>query len=171
MRSVTVHEAKANLSKLIERARRGEEVIIARGATPVFRLVPVGEVQERRPPAALRGKLRVGPELGHFKTAYRASFQRLVSIGSSRFAWGCRLSRSVWPSRALGRLSVASAALIVRGSDWPENSARQFLATGVPGGGRGEPPASSSSEAGRSSTVPPHALVAALLSPCPHPSC
>jgi prevent-host-death family protein len=61
MRSVKVHEAKTNLSKLIERACRGEEVIIARGATPVVRLVPIGEVQGRRQPGALRGKLLVGP--------------------------------------------------------------------------------------------------------------
>ena len=62
MRSIKVHEAKTNLSKSIEHACRGEEVIIARGATPVVRLVPVGEVQGRRQPGALRGKLRVGPE-------------------------------------------------------------------------------------------------------------
>ena len=62
MRCVKVHEAKTNLSKLIERACRGEEVVIARGATPVVRLVAVGEVQGRRQPGALRGKLRVGSE-------------------------------------------------------------------------------------------------------------
>jgi len=62
MCSVTVHEAKTNLSKLIEKARRGEDVIIARGAIPVVRLVPIGEVQGRRQPGALRAKLRVGPE-------------------------------------------------------------------------------------------------------------
>jgi antitoxin (DNA-binding transcriptional repressor) of toxin-antitoxin stability system len=47
---------------LIEKACRGEEVIIARGATPVVRLVPIGEVQGRRKPGVLRGKLRVGSE-------------------------------------------------------------------------------------------------------------
>jgi len=62
MRSVTVHQAKTNLSKLIEEACRGEEVIISRGLTPVARLVPVGEVLGRRRPGVLRGKLRVGPE-------------------------------------------------------------------------------------------------------------
>jgi len=62
MRAVTVHEAKTNLSKLIEQACRGEEVIIARGATPVVRLVPVGKVRGRRQPGVLRGKLRVGRE-------------------------------------------------------------------------------------------------------------
>ncbi|MGH9432701.1 MAG: type II toxin-antitoxin system Phd/YefM family antitoxin [Terriglobia bacterium] len=62
MRSIKVHEAKTNLSKLIERACRGEEVIIARGATPVVRLVPIGAVHGRRQPGVLRGKLRAGPE-------------------------------------------------------------------------------------------------------------
>jgi prevent-host-death family protein len=60
MNAVKVHEAKSNLSKLIKRARRGEEVVIARGATPVVRLVPIGAVRGRRRPGALRGKFRVG---------------------------------------------------------------------------------------------------------------
>ena len=62
MRSIKVHEAKTNLSKLIEQACRGEEVIIARGTIPVVRLIPIGEVRGQRQPGVLRGKLRVGPE-------------------------------------------------------------------------------------------------------------
>ena len=38
---VNVHEAKSQLSKLIEAALRGEEVIIARGDVPVVRLEAV----------------------------------------------------------------------------------------------------------------------------------
>jgi prevent-host-death family protein len=41
MSQFTVHAAKTNLSKLIEAALAGEEVVIARGAKPVVRLVPV----------------------------------------------------------------------------------------------------------------------------------
>lgn len=44
----TVHDAKTNLSKLIERAEAGEEVIIARGDKPVVRLVPLVLSQPRR---------------------------------------------------------------------------------------------------------------------------
>lgn len=36
-----IHTAKTQLSKLIEAALRGEEVIIARGSVPVVRLEPV----------------------------------------------------------------------------------------------------------------------------------
>ncbi|MFY9751711.1 MAG: type II toxin-antitoxin system Phd/YefM family antitoxin [Candidatus Acidiferrales bacterium] len=62
MRVVTIHKAKTNLSKLIEKASEGEEVIIARGSKPVARLVPVGEVKGKRRPGSLKGQLRVGPE-------------------------------------------------------------------------------------------------------------
>lgn len=38
---VTVHQAKSQLSKLLDAMEKGEEVIIARGQTPVAELVPV----------------------------------------------------------------------------------------------------------------------------------
>jgi antitoxin (DNA-binding transcriptional repressor) of toxin-antitoxin stability system len=38
---IPVHEAKTQLSRLIEAALAGEEVVIARGRTPVVRLVPL----------------------------------------------------------------------------------------------------------------------------------
>jgi prevent-host-death family protein len=41
MQQFTIHAAKTNLSKLIEAALAGEEVVIARGSKPVVRLVPV----------------------------------------------------------------------------------------------------------------------------------
>lgn len=62
MKAFTIHEAKTNLSKLIEQACKGEEVVIARGPKLVVRLVPIVHVKGPRQPGALRGKLRVGPE-------------------------------------------------------------------------------------------------------------
>ena len=41
MAQVGMHEAKTNLSQLVERAEAGEEIVIARNGTPVARLVPV----------------------------------------------------------------------------------------------------------------------------------
>ncbi len=62
MKTVTVHQAKTNLSRLIREALEGEEVVIARGPAPVARLVPLAGPRARRRPGSLRGKLRVGPE-------------------------------------------------------------------------------------------------------------
>jgi prevent-host-death family protein len=39
MKSVNVHQAKTNFSKLLARVERGEEVVIARAGQPVARLV------------------------------------------------------------------------------------------------------------------------------------
>lgn len=62
MSIVTIHVAKTTLSQLIERARAGEEVIIARGAQPVVKLVALETQQPQRVFGALKGKLAVGPE-------------------------------------------------------------------------------------------------------------
>lgn len=40
MTKVNIHEAKTNLSKLIEKAKSGEEVVIAKNGVPEVRLVP-----------------------------------------------------------------------------------------------------------------------------------
>jgi len=45
---VNMHEAKTELSRLVERALRGEEVIIARAGVPVVRLVPVLNPAKRK---------------------------------------------------------------------------------------------------------------------------
>jgi prevent-host-death family protein len=62
MKTITIHKAKTELSRLIERACRGEEIVIARGKKPVVRLVAIGDKTSQRKPGALRGKLKVGPE-------------------------------------------------------------------------------------------------------------
>ena len=59
---VTIHEAKTNLSKLIQRTSNGEEVIISRGAKPVARLVSIGELKGKRQPGSLKGQLIVNRE-------------------------------------------------------------------------------------------------------------
>jgi prevent-host-death family protein len=45
--SVTIHEAKTNLSKLIAAVEAGGEVVISRGATPVVRIVPLSPPKKR----------------------------------------------------------------------------------------------------------------------------
>lgn len=62
METITIHKAKTELSRLIERACRGEEIVIARGKKPVVRLVAIDDKRGQRKPGILRGKLKVGPE-------------------------------------------------------------------------------------------------------------
>ena len=59
MKTVNVHEAKTHLSRLLERARAGEEIVIAKSGRPYARLVPLeGRAPERRA-GTLKGRIRV----------------------------------------------------------------------------------------------------------------
>jgi prevent-host-death family protein len=62
LKTVKIREAKAQLSRLIAQACAGEDIVIARGKTPVVRLVPIDPPPKRRVSGALKGKLVVGPE-------------------------------------------------------------------------------------------------------------
>ena len=78
---VNVHSAKTNLSKLLERAENGEEVIIARAGKPVVRLTPVAPaatgVEEKSAKfeqgalpswmGSLRGQIWIAPDIEEFE--------------------------------------------------------------------------------------------------------
>jgi|HubBroStandDraft_6_1064221.scaffolds.fasta_scaffold336141_1 prevent-host-death family protein len=49
---VNMHQAKASLSRLVESALSGEEVIIARNGEPLVRLAPVPKKRKERAPGA-----------------------------------------------------------------------------------------------------------------------
>jgi len=53
----TIHEAKTNLSKLIQRAEEGEEIILARGREPVARIVPFAAPHKKRVLGGFEGKV------------------------------------------------------------------------------------------------------------------
>ncbi|RDH86429.1 MAG: type II toxin-antitoxin system prevent-host-death family antitoxin [endosymbiont of Seepiophila jonesi] len=55
---VNVHQAKSQLSKLIERALAGEEVIIARNNKPTVRLEVLPEARDKRRLGALKGLVK-----------------------------------------------------------------------------------------------------------------
>ena len=55
----SIHAAKTQLSKLVEQAQAGAEVVIARGKTPVARLTAVNAKPPRRRFGAMRGRARV----------------------------------------------------------------------------------------------------------------
>jgi prevent-host-death family protein len=59
MSITTIHDAKTNLSRLIERAERGEEIIIARGKKPVVKLVPVEDAPKVRRIGLWKGEFEV----------------------------------------------------------------------------------------------------------------
>ena len=59
MKRVNIHQAKTELSKLIERVEAGEEVIIARAGKPAVKLVPLTRARSPRRLGLLDGKFKI----------------------------------------------------------------------------------------------------------------
>jgi prevent-host-death family protein len=57
-----IHDAKTNLSRIIERVEHGEEIIISRAGTPVAKVVPLSRAVHRTARGSLRGKLVMVPD-------------------------------------------------------------------------------------------------------------
>jgi prevent-host-death family protein len=52
-----IHDAKTNLSRIIDRVEHGEEIIISRAGTPVAKVVPLTRRVNRAGRGSLRGRL------------------------------------------------------------------------------------------------------------------
>jgi prevent-host-death family protein len=57
-----IHEAKTNLSKIIDRVEHGEEIIISRSGHPVAKVIPLAAKVHRHGRGSLRGRLVVAED-------------------------------------------------------------------------------------------------------------
>lgn len=57
-----IHDAKTNLSKIIERVEHGEEIIISRAGQPVAKVIPLAGSVQRSGRGSLRDKLVLAPD-------------------------------------------------------------------------------------------------------------
>jgi prevent-host-death family protein len=56
-----LYEAKTSLSRLVERAARGEEIILAKAGKPLAKLVPFRQPQPRQP-GGWEGRVRISED-------------------------------------------------------------------------------------------------------------
>ena len=57
-----LYEAKTALSKLVDRAAAGEEIVIAKAGTPLAKLVPFPHPAARREPGGWEGRLFISED-------------------------------------------------------------------------------------------------------------
>lgn len=70
-----MHQAKSQLSRLVERAQKGEEVILARDGKPVARLVPIApEALQPRIPGGWEGRVRISDDFDELPPDLLAGF-------------------------------------------------------------------------------------------------
>lgn len=60
--TVNIHEAKTQLSKLLQRVLAGEEIVIAKSGSPIARLVPYESPATARTPGSAKGKIWIAPD-------------------------------------------------------------------------------------------------------------
>jgi prevent-host-death family protein len=76
MTKVNIHQAKTQLSRLVELAAGGEEIIIAKSGKPVARLVSYATNCAVRRPGTMRGKIRIKKNFdGPLPTEFLDSFE------------------------------------------------------------------------------------------------
>ena len=74
MRSVNVHEAKTQLSKLLEEVEAGERVIIARAGEPVAVLAPYKAAVRRRRLGLFAGQVTIHEDFDQLPTDIAEAF-------------------------------------------------------------------------------------------------
>jgi len=59
IKTINMHEAKTQLSRLVEEAAAGTEIVIAKAGRPRARLMPCAAAAQPRRPGALKGRIRI----------------------------------------------------------------------------------------------------------------
>ena len=126
MQVVNIHAAKTNLSRLIELACAGEEIVIARNNEPVVKLVTMQSVAPRRQRGSLRaggakpsassngdgGARRAGAGRHPTEEARATAEPSTESVGRDRRT-GTLMKSLVRPNDAAEQASVYSGAEVV----------------------------------------------------------
>lgn len=75
MVQINIHEAKTHLSRLVERAAAGEDIIIAKAGRPIARLVAFNAERPPRRLGALRGEIWVAEDFDETPEEIIAQFE------------------------------------------------------------------------------------------------
>jgi prevent-host-death family protein len=75
MEIVNIHFAKTNLSRLVERATNGEQIIIAKAGNPVAKLTAYRQVAGRRKPGIWKGKVVLADHFDSLPRSVASAFR------------------------------------------------------------------------------------------------
>lgn len=73
MKTVNIQAAKTHLSRLVEEAVAGADIVLAEAGRPLVRLVPVQPDVSPRKPGAWRGKVRMAKD-------FNAEDSRIIAL-------------------------------------------------------------------------------------------
>lgn len=59
---INIHEAKTHLSRLVDEACKGKELILAKAGKPLVKLTPLEKRKPPRIPGFLKGKIKISAD-------------------------------------------------------------------------------------------------------------
>jgi len=74
MEIANIHQAKSQLSKLVEKAMAGEEIIIAKAGQPMVRLEPIRTDVSPRQGGQWKGRVRIAEDFDTLPADIAAAF-------------------------------------------------------------------------------------------------
>jgi len=75
MEYTNIHLAKTHLSKLIERAHEGEEIIICKSGRPLAKLIKYTSNQKNRVPGQWQGRIRMSSDFDDLPNSLKSAFR------------------------------------------------------------------------------------------------
>jgi prevent-host-death family protein len=75
MECTNIHEAKTHLSRLVDRASKGEEIVIAKAGKPMAKLVPYREDERPREPGYWEGRVKISEDFDTLPEDIAAAFR------------------------------------------------------------------------------------------------
>jgi prevent-host-death family protein len=73
--NINIHAAKTHLSRLIERAEQGEEIVISRAGRPVAKLVPFKPARAPRKLGLYAGQIKIAPDFDELPADMMKAFR------------------------------------------------------------------------------------------------
>lgn len=75
MKKANLHEAKTNLSKLVDLACQGEEVIICKAGQPIAKIIAYTPTQKPRKPGSWAGKVSIAEDFDVLPPEFMENFK------------------------------------------------------------------------------------------------
>ncbi len=84
MKTINIQEAKTHLSRLVEEAVAGEEIVIAKAGKPYVRLVPCVPDLTRRQLGGWEGRVAIAADFDEASEEVQKLFERVTDEGASK---------------------------------------------------------------------------------------
>lgn len=76
MTIINTYEAKTHLSKLIDRVKKGEVIVIGRSGEPLVKMIPYTPEVKARKPGAWKGKVKISKDFDQLPKDILKSFSK-----------------------------------------------------------------------------------------------